>query len=67
MKNNGSQIETIRSAGYVFKLFDSKKFENFLKESWNDYAFENNNYNDGDKRIKFILRILLFSSEYIKA
>lgn len=67
LSDNGANIKTVRGIGYKFNIIDKRKFESFLTNRWNDHAFELENYNNPEYRINYILRILLFSNEYIKA
>ncbi|MCI5840006.1 MAG: PRD domain-containing protein [Peptoniphilaceae bacterium] len=62
----GAKINSKRGKGYIFEIIDKAAFRDFLKNDWIKYSFEDEDFNNSDYRIKYILFILLFNNDYIK-
>lgn len=65
--NNGAEVLTINKKGSKFIINDKEKFELFIKDKWLNHAFIQNDFNNSDFRIFYILKKLLFASDYIKS
>lgn len=66
LSDHGASIVTTAGKGCIFEVYDKECFESFIKTDWHKYAFEKENFNNPQFRLEYIMRILLFNSDYVK-
>lgn len=64
---NGGHIESKPGLGYHFEVIDMDMFRTFIANKWHEYAFEDDTLSYKSNRVIFILKIMLFEKDYIKA
>ncbi|WP_282926344.1 BglG family transcription antiterminator [Helcococcus kunzii] len=63
---NGAEIYINNNEDFKFIIYDDKKFRKFLRNDWYKLAYISQESSDKYSRYKIILRLLLFSNNYIK-
>ncbi len=64
---NGGHIESKPGLGYHFEVTDMDMFRTFIANKWHEFAFEDETLAYKSNRVIFLLKIMLFEKDYMKA
>ena len=64
---NGGRVDSKSGLGYHFEVTDMEMFRTFIANKWHEYAFEEDTLVYKSNRVIFLLKIMLFEKDYIKA
>ena len=64
---NGGRVDSKSGLGYHFEVTDMELFRTFIANKWHEYAFEEDTLVYKSNRVIFLLKIMLFEKDYIKA
>jgi len=64
---NGGRIESKSGLGYHFEVTDMVMFRTFIANKWHEFAFEDETLAYKSNRVIFLLKIMLFEKDYMKA
>jgi len=64
---NGGHIESKPGLGYHFEVTDMGMFRTFIANKWHEFAFEDETLAYKSNRVIFLLKIMLFEKDYMKA
>lgn len=63
---HGATIQSIKGKGYQLSIKNEDEFHRFLTMEWNQDSNSKNTPNTPEQRVKYIVRRLLFTMDYIK-
>ncbi|WP_077597154.1 BglG family transcription antiterminator [Oceanobacillus kimchii] len=63
---HGATIQSIKGKGYQLSIQNEDEFHRFLTMEWNQESNSRNTPNTPEQRVKYIVRRLLFTMDYIK-
>lgn len=66
-QNHGARIEARAGYGFRFEILDIDLFREFLATQWHEHAFADDYFALKDNRVDYLLKILLYEKDYVKA